>query len=209
MSYRLSVSFISKKRTVVAFDETLASATRISSLYSFASVITGTILGLVVRYVRYLKPLYVSTVQYRFGVLNADLASSLESACSSSLLACSYASEVARGPVATPLSSGRRLFLVSLEGKAPGHTYMVASIDAALPAYLLTPRKRVYRRIRSTNVSHNSNERLLLSDSPPDMAAVTALYLASYGSSNICLLDLICLVQIFHRKCIRWNTVRR
>ncbi|KAF1988282.1 siderochrome-iron transporter-like protein Sit1 [Aulographum hederae CBS 113979] len=40
----------------VGFNESTLSATRIISLYSFASVITGTILGLVVYRVRYLKP---------------------------------------------------------------------------------------------------------------------------------------------------------
>ncbi|KIY73548.1 MFS general substrate transporter [Cylindrobasidium torrendii FP15055 ss-10] len=44
---------------VVAFNETIKSATRITSLYSFASVLTGTALGFVVRYVRYLKPFIV------------------------------------------------------------------------------------------------------------------------------------------------------
>jgi SIT family siderophore-iron:H+ symporter-like MFS transporter len=41
---------------IVAFDESVKSATRITSLYSFASVITGTLLGLVVYKVRQLKP---------------------------------------------------------------------------------------------------------------------------------------------------------
>ncbi|KKY25283.1 putative siderochrome-iron transporter sit1 [Phaeomoniella chlamydospora] len=44
---------------VVAFDESVKSATRISSLYSFASVIVGTLLGLVVYKVRRLKPFIV------------------------------------------------------------------------------------------------------------------------------------------------------
>lgn len=44
---------------VVAFDQTVLSATRISSLYSFASVLTGTALGLVVIRVRRLKPFIV------------------------------------------------------------------------------------------------------------------------------------------------------
>ncbi|KAF8921902.1 major facilitator superfamily domain-containing protein [Mucidula mucida] len=51
---------------VVAFGETITSATRITSLYSFASVITGTILGFVVRYVRYLKPFIVFGVSLFF-----------------------------------------------------------------------------------------------------------------------------------------------
>lgn len=46
---------------IVAFNESIKSATRISSLYSFVSVITGLITGLVVRYfVRYLKPFIVA-----------------------------------------------------------------------------------------------------------------------------------------------------
>ncbi|KFZ17872.1 hypothetical protein V502_04377 [Pseudogymnoascus sp. VKM F-4520 (FW-2644)] len=44
---------------IVAFDESVKSATRISSLYSFVSVITGIITGVVVRFVRYLKPFIV------------------------------------------------------------------------------------------------------------------------------------------------------
>ncbi|KAK3081868.1 ferrioxamine B transporter [Coniosporium uncinatum] len=43
----------------VAFNESILSATRISSLYSFCSVITGTILGFIVLKVRYLKPFIV------------------------------------------------------------------------------------------------------------------------------------------------------
>lgn len=43
----------------VSFDESVLSATRISSLYSFTSVITGAILGLVVIKVRQLKPFIV------------------------------------------------------------------------------------------------------------------------------------------------------
>ncbi|KAI9367233.1 major facilitator superfamily domain-containing protein [Aspergillus egyptiacus] len=45
---------------VVAFDESILSATRITSLYSFASVITGCILGLIVIKVRRLKPFIVA-----------------------------------------------------------------------------------------------------------------------------------------------------
>jgi SIT family siderophore-iron:H+ symporter-like MFS transporter len=45
---------------VVSFDETIKSATRISSLYSFSSVITGLILGLIVFRVRRLKPFIVA-----------------------------------------------------------------------------------------------------------------------------------------------------
>ncbi|CAG8972102.1 hypothetical protein HYALB_00011234 [Hymenoscyphus albidus] len=41
---------------VVSFDESVKSATRISSLYSFCSVIAGVILGFIVLKVRYLKP---------------------------------------------------------------------------------------------------------------------------------------------------------
>ncbi|KAF2643833.1 siderochrome-iron transporter-like protein Sit1 [Massarina eburnea CBS 473.64] len=41
---------------IVGFDESVKSATRITSLYSFASVITGVLLGLVVYRVRRLKP---------------------------------------------------------------------------------------------------------------------------------------------------------
>lgn len=44
---------------VVAFNESVKSATRISSLYSFSSVITGLILGMVVYRVRRLKPFIV------------------------------------------------------------------------------------------------------------------------------------------------------
>ncbi|KAF1362103.1 siderochrome-iron transporter-like protein Sit1 [Lizonia empirigonia] len=44
---------------VVSFNESIKSATRISSLYSFSSVITGLILGLVVFRVRRLKPFIV------------------------------------------------------------------------------------------------------------------------------------------------------
>ncbi|KAI5823270.1 hypothetical protein K523DRAFT_421581 [Schizophyllum commune Tattone D] len=40
---------------VVAFNETIESATRITNVYSFTSVVTGVTLGFVVRYVRYLK----------------------------------------------------------------------------------------------------------------------------------------------------------
>ncbi|KAK9479124.1 MFS transporter [Lipomyces japonicus] len=45
---------------VVSFDESVLSATRITSLYSFASVITGAITGLVVIKVRYLKPFVIA-----------------------------------------------------------------------------------------------------------------------------------------------------
>lgn len=44
---------------VVSFNESVKSATRISSLYSFSSVITGLILGLIVFRVRRLKPFIV------------------------------------------------------------------------------------------------------------------------------------------------------
>lgn len=44
---------------VVAFGQTVTSATRISSLYSFASVITSVALGVVVRYVRVIKPFQI------------------------------------------------------------------------------------------------------------------------------------------------------
>ncbi|KAF2630363.1 siderochrome-iron transporter-like protein Sit1 [Macroventuria anomochaeta] len=44
---------------IVSFNESIKSATRISSLYSFSSVITGLILGLVVFRVRRLKPFIV------------------------------------------------------------------------------------------------------------------------------------------------------
>lgn len=45
---------------VVAFDESIKSATRITSLYSFASVITGLALGAIVFRVRRLKPFIVA-----------------------------------------------------------------------------------------------------------------------------------------------------
>ncbi|KAL2811705.1 major facilitator superfamily domain-containing protein [Aspergillus granulosus] len=45
---------------IVAFDESTLSATRITSLYSFASVITGCILGFIVIKVRRLKPFIVA-----------------------------------------------------------------------------------------------------------------------------------------------------
>ncbi|KAF2813544.1 siderochrome-iron transporter-like protein Sit1 [Mytilinidion resinicola] len=57
---------------VVAFDESIKSATRISSLYSFCFVLSGALLGLIVRYYRYLKPFIVfGTVLFlaAFGVL--------------------------------------------------------------------------------------------------------------------------------------------
>lgn len=44
---------------VVSFDQSILSATRISALYSFTSVLTGTILGLVVVKVRRLKPFII------------------------------------------------------------------------------------------------------------------------------------------------------
>lgn len=40
---------------VVAFDESIKSATRITSLYSFTSVLTGICVGITVRFVKYLK----------------------------------------------------------------------------------------------------------------------------------------------------------
>lgn len=57
---------------VVSFDETIASATRITSLYSFASVLTGVFIGFVVLKLRQLKPFIVSgTVLFlvAFGIL--------------------------------------------------------------------------------------------------------------------------------------------
>lgn len=57
---------------IVAFDESITSATRITSLYSFASVITGGLLGLVVFKVRRLKAFIVTgTVLFlvAFGML--------------------------------------------------------------------------------------------------------------------------------------------
>ncbi|KAJ5310633.1 uncharacterized protein N7443_003094 [Penicillium atrosanguineum] len=56
----------------VSFDESILSATRISSLYSFTSVIAGVILGFIVIRVRQLKPFIVSgTVLFMvaFGIL--------------------------------------------------------------------------------------------------------------------------------------------
>ena len=47
---------------IVAFDQTVISATRISFLYSFTSVIVGLCVGLVVRYLRYVKWFAVSGV---------------------------------------------------------------------------------------------------------------------------------------------------
>ncbi|KAF2500569.1 MFS general substrate transporter [Lophium mytilinum] len=58
--------------TIVSFGESIKSATRITSLYSFVSVITGVILGLVVVKVRRLKPFILSgTVLFlvAFGIL--------------------------------------------------------------------------------------------------------------------------------------------
>jgi SIT family siderophore-iron:H+ symporter-like MFS transporter len=57
---------------IVSFNESVKSATRISSLYSFVSVITGVILGLIVVKVRRLKPFIVAgTVLFlvAFGLL--------------------------------------------------------------------------------------------------------------------------------------------
>lgn len=57
---------------VVSFDESVLSATRITSLYSFTSVIAGVILGFIVMKVRQLKPFIVSgTVLFMvaFGIL--------------------------------------------------------------------------------------------------------------------------------------------
>ncbi|KAF2459870.1 major facilitator superfamily domain-containing protein [Lineolata rhizophorae] len=45
---------------VVGFNESVKSATRITSLYSFASVITGPIVGIVIFFVRRLKPFILS-----------------------------------------------------------------------------------------------------------------------------------------------------
>jgi SIT family siderophore-iron:H+ symporter-like MFS transporter len=56
----------------VSFDESILSATRITSLYSFVSVITGVILGFIVMKVRQLKPFIVSGTllfMVAFGVL--------------------------------------------------------------------------------------------------------------------------------------------
>ncbi|KAF7719532.1 Uncharacterized protein PECH_001528 [Penicillium ucsense] len=56
----------------VSFDESVLSATRITSLYSFASVLTGTFLGFVVFRVRQLKPFIVAGTMLftvAFGVL--------------------------------------------------------------------------------------------------------------------------------------------
>ncbi|KAH0005585.1 MFS general substrate transporter, partial [Aureobasidium melanogenum] len=60
---------------VVAFDQSILSATRITSLYSFVSVLTGVALGLLVRFVkqiRHLKPFIVfGTLMFMvaFGIL--------------------------------------------------------------------------------------------------------------------------------------------
>ena len=57
---------------IVAFDESIKSATRITALYSFASVLTGAFVGLVVYKVRRLKPFIVAgTVLFlvAFGLL--------------------------------------------------------------------------------------------------------------------------------------------
>ncbi|CAO3641538.1 unnamed protein product [Cunninghamella echinulata] len=54
---------------VVSFDESIASATRIISLYSFMSVISGLIAGLIVRYTRRIKWVTVSgTLLYMLGL---------------------------------------------------------------------------------------------------------------------------------------------
>ncbi|KGO73837.1 Major facilitator superfamily domain, general substrate transporter [Penicillium italicum] len=56
----------------VSFDESVQSATRITSLYSFTSVITGVILGLIVVKVRQLKPFIVAGTllfMVAFGIL--------------------------------------------------------------------------------------------------------------------------------------------
>lgn len=56
----------------MSFDESVLSATRITSLYSFTSVIAGTILGFIIFKVRQLKPFIVSgTVLFTvaFGIL--------------------------------------------------------------------------------------------------------------------------------------------
>ncbi|KAH8926896.1 MFS general substrate transporter, partial [Atractiella rhizophila] len=57
---------------VVAFDQSIKSATRITNIYSFTSVITGVILGFVVRYVRYLKIFIITGIclfMVAFGLL--------------------------------------------------------------------------------------------------------------------------------------------
>ncbi|TRM61350.1 major facilitator superfamily domain-containing protein [Schizophyllum amplum] len=57
---------------IVAFGETIESATRITNVYSFSSVLTGITLGFVVRYVRYLKPFIIFGVclfMVAFGLL--------------------------------------------------------------------------------------------------------------------------------------------
>lgn len=48
---------------VVAFDQSIKSATRISSLYSFTSILSGLALGVIVRFVKRVKPFMI------FGVL--------------------------------------------------------------------------------------------------------------------------------------------
>ncbi|KAJ5400288.1 hypothetical protein N7465_010777 [Penicillium sp. CMV-2018d] len=56
----------------VSFDESILSATRITSLYSFVSVITGVILGFIVMKVRQLKPFIVAGTllfMVAFGIL--------------------------------------------------------------------------------------------------------------------------------------------
>ena len=57
---------------IVSVGESPKSATRISNIYSFTSVITGVVLGVVVRYVRYLKPFIIAGVclfMIAFGIL--------------------------------------------------------------------------------------------------------------------------------------------
>lgn len=54
---------------VVSFGESAKSATRITSLYSFTAMLTGTIAGFVVRYVRRLKWCAVlGALLYTFGL---------------------------------------------------------------------------------------------------------------------------------------------
>lgn len=56
----------------VSFDESVLSATRITSLYSFVSVITGVILGFIVIRIRQLKPFIVAGTllfMVAFGIL--------------------------------------------------------------------------------------------------------------------------------------------
>ena len=56
----------------VSFDESVLSATRITSLYSFTSVLAGTTLGFIIIKVRQLKPFIVSGTalfMVAFGIL--------------------------------------------------------------------------------------------------------------------------------------------